>query len=194
MAFAGYSLLMDYVTSNPDTENLFHPDTNSPWYHLLIPGLFYLMTHFYTDYLRAVGYGWLRWVLPAVFTVLVVINAMWWDGFYAFPSRVVVVYSLTGIVLTVGYFVYLLSTLTELYLERQPMFWIASGLLMFFSANFLLWLSMNYLVVDRDIFYSVYRIANAAQILLNVFFTVAICLNPSTAKERTATVNINSGR
>lgn len=182
LAFVVYSLVMDHLAGDADTKYLFHPNTNSPWYHLLVPGLFFLMTRFFVDYLQTLGYGWLSRALPLGFTVLVAINAFVGDGFYNFPSRVVALYSLTGIALSIGYFVFLLGTLTEVYLERQPMFWIAAGLLIYFASNFLVWLGLNYLVGDRDLFHSVYRINKGATILLSIFFTIAVLLNPTTSK------------
>ena len=173
-----YSLLMEHLTTDADTRNYFHPTTNYPWYHLLTPGLFFLMTRFYVDYLRKIGYGWLTWVLPVVFTGLVMIDAIGADNFYTFPTLAVAVYSFTGIFLTIGYFVFLLTTLESLYLERQPMFWIAAGLLIYFASSVLVWIGMTYLIDDTRLFWSILRITHTATILLNLTLTVAILLDP----------------
>jgi hypothetical protein len=179
LAFVVYSLVMDHLARDADTEFLFHESTNSPWYHLLVPGLFFLMTRFFADFFRDIGRPWLAWTLPLVFTVLVILNAIWGDGFYRFPAGVVALYSLTGIVLAIGYFAHLLQNLNELFLERQPMFWIAAGLLLYFAGNFLLWLGLNELVANVELFRRVYWINRVAVIILNLAFVIAIVLNPA---------------
>ncbi len=170
---------MDQVSVHPATKNLFHPATNYPWYHLLTPGLFLLMTRFFTDYLRERDLDRLTWMLPAVYAVLVLLNAIWGDGFYTFPSGVVALYSLTGIVLAIGYFAHLLQSPEELYLERRPMFWIAAGLLIYFAGNFLLWLGLNELAGDAEVFHRIYAINRVSTILLNLTLSIALLLNPA---------------
>lgn len=184
IAFVVYSLMMEHVTRDADLKYAFHHTANTPWYHLLIPGLFLLMTRFFADYLDNGKYRKLRWVLPLIFTGVVLVNAIWGEGFYSFPSTIVGLYSLTGIVLAIGYFVYLLCTLTSFYLEREPMFWVSSGLLIYFAGNFLLWLGMNFLFYNLEVFSSVYRISGVVTILLNLFFTVAILVSPTEGKDQ----------
>jgi hypothetical protein len=179
LVFVGYSLLMDQVSMNVNTKNLFHPATNYPWFHLLVPGLFLLMTRFFTDYLKERGLDRLIWMLPGVYAALVALNAIWGDGFYNFPSGVVALYSITGIVLAIGYFAHLLQSPEELYLERRPMFWTAAGLLIYFAGNFLLWLGLNELAGDAEVFHRVYAINRVSTVLLNVAFSIALLLNPA---------------
>lgn len=190
IAFAGYALLIEHLSSDADLSFLFHGETNSPWYHLLLPVLFLLMTRFFADYLDVGKYRWLRWALPSVFTILVMLNALWGEGFYRFPATVVALYSFTGIVLSIGYFIHLLRTPTAFFLERQPMFWISSGLLVYFAGNFLLWLGLNFLTFDAVFFKSVYRISGAVTILLNFIFVIAILLDPS---DEPYPINVRNG-
>jgi hypothetical protein len=179
LAFAGFCLLMDHITDNDSLVGLFGDvNNNAPWYHLLSPGPFYLMTRFFADYLKDVGQAWLIWFLPVGFTLLVGVNIFIGDGLYVFPSKVVAVYSFTGIILAIGYFVYLLSSLKQFYLERQPMFWITTGLLLYFASTALVWLGSVYLINNYDLFWTIFRISHVATIFLNITFVVAIILDP----------------
>ncbi|TXF91629.1 hypothetical protein FUA23_00140 [Neolewinella aurantiaca] len=120
----------------------------------------------------------MRWLLPLAFLILVILNIISEGGLEVFPSKIVGLYSIAGIILSVGYFLYLLRTLTDYYIERKPMFWVSSGLLIYFAGNFLLWIGLNFITYDRDFFYSIYRINSIVTVLLYVFFTIAIFLNP----------------
>lgn len=185
--FTGFSLLMEHLSSDYDLKNLFHPTTNSPWYHLLVPILFLLLTRFFSDYLDRGKYSFLAWALPLAFTVLCLVNVWIGDGFYVFPSKIVGLYSIIGIILSVGYFLHLLNSLEDYYIERKPMFWVSAGLLVYFSGNFLLWIGLNYITYDRSFFNSIYRINAMVTVLLYFFFTIAICLNPQNEKKTVIT-------
>lgn len=167
---------MEHITWDADLKYLISADTNVSWYHLLLPPLYLLMTRFFADYLKSSKYYWLPWALPVAFTLLVVLNALWGDGFWGFPGKVVGLYSLTGIILCIGYFIHTLQALTVPRLELQPMFWISAGLLIYFASNLLLWVGMSFIRYDAEFFSSVYRINGAVTILLNLFFTIAIYL------------------
>jgi hypothetical protein len=181
IAFVGFSLLMEHLSSDSDLIFLLDKETNSPWYHLLTPVLYLLMTRFFTRYLFVGRYRWVQWGLPLGFLLIAVINAIWGNGFYSFPTTTVGLYSVTGMVLAISYFIYLLRTLEVVYLERLPMFWISAGLLIYFAGSFLLWIGLNYINYDFSFFYSIYQINSVVTIVLNLFFTVAICLNPARA-------------
>lgn len=176
--FAGFSLIMEHCSRDADIKNLFHPDTNSPWYHLLTPLLFLLMTRFFSDYLDT-GKNKIWPLVPFMLILLVTLyGGFLGPGFYVFPSVLIGLYSFFGILLSVGYFLYLLRSLNDYYIERNPMFWVSSGLLIYFAGNFLLWVGLNFLTYDRVFFSSIYQINSIVTILLYLFFTVAICLNP----------------
>ena len=178
--FSGFSLIMEHLSTDDDTKNLFNENTNSPWYHLLTPLLFLLLTRFFSEYLDRGKHKYLAWFLPLMFLVLVILNAFAEGGLSGFPSKIIGLYSILGIVLSVGYFLHLLGSLSDYYIEKRPMFWVSSGLLVYFAGNFLLWIGLNYLNYDTGFFYSIYRINSILTFFLYSFFTIAICLDLKT--------------
>jgi hypothetical protein len=179
IAFTGFSFLLEHVSTNPDLKYLFYPATNSPWYHLGVPVLFFLLTRFYRVYLKGKPGYFLQWVLPAVFSLLVIWLAVYDEGFHKFPSIPIGLYSLTGMILSGGYFVYLLRSLAVKRLELDPLFWVSTGFLLYYSGNFLLWLGLTFLTYDRNFFYSIYRINGGLTILLNGLFVLALLIGKS---------------
>jgi hypothetical protein len=73
----------------------------------------------------------------------------------------------------VVYFFFLLKNLPEDNLIKLPMFWIASGILFFFSCTFMLSLSMDYIIeMMRDDFTAYWSFRN----FLRTFFCAIICI------------------
>ncbi len=182
LVFVAFSILMEHLTTDHETENLFHENSNSPWYHLLTPFLFLLMSNFFLPYLAKGRYRWLRWALPGAFFLIALPGILDETKFYQFPGLTVGLYCVIGILLTLLYFVYLLNSLTTAYLERLPMFWIASGLLIYLSGNFLLWFSIVVVEYDSSFFSSIYRLNGGFTILLNCFLTIALLVRERTEK------------
>lgn len=178
--FVVFALLMDHVSTDKDVSQLLSSETNSPWYHLGTPILFLLLSRFYSNYLFKGRLTFFRWLLPLVFCLIALINALVGDGFYNFPAVTVGLYSASGILFTVSFFMYLLNSLEVKQLEKSPMFWVSTGMLIYYSGNFLVWIGMNLLTYNSDFFFSIYRISYGLTILLNCFFIIAIILKPNT--------------
>lgn len=174
LVFAGFSYLLEHVSSNGSTKYLLTDGTNASWYHIGTPVLFFLMTRFYTVYLAGEKNHRLDFFLPLIFTIIAVVNAFYNGGFSRFPTVTIGLYSVAGIVLGVGYFIHLLRALNVVRLETEPLFWISSGMLIYYSANFLLWAGVTFLSGDRNLFNSIYRINAWMTILLNAMFIISI--------------------
>lgn len=174
--FVSAAFLLEYISSNRDLTGVISEGNNSPFYHIGVFFLFWLMSRIYYpafgDLLRK---RWKRFVLPG-FVVFAIINAIWLDGFMNFPSLSIGLYSLTGIILPIFYMLKILRTLAIPRLDQDPLFIAASGLLIYFSGNFLLWLFLSYINFDYDFFYSIYRVNSVLTILLNVFLAYAVII------------------
>lgn len=174
--FAGGSLLLEYLSSNRDLTAVVSGGNNSPFFHLGVPILFWLMSRLYASGLGAWFPQRVYSFILIGFALFAVINAVWLDGFMSFPSLTVGVYSLFGILLPIVYMLTILRSLIVLRLDRDPLFIAASGMLIYFSGNFLLWIFLSYIIFDYDFFYSIYRVNTVLSILLNLFLMGAILL------------------
>ncbi|NJC24913.1 hypothetical protein [Neolewinella antarctica] len=188
LVFVAFTLFMEYLASSALTKFYFSPESNSPWYHLLTPPLYFCYVRIAGPTLFASEWPWLRWVLLGSITGLTVANAFWGDGFYYFPSLIVGVYSITGILWAAGYFLHLLRTLSVRLLERDPLFWMSCGFLIYFSGNFLNWLSFNFVAYEPGFYTTVISINHGLIIFLNVLLIISIGVGRATTGEQT-TVN-----
>lgn len=182
LLFVGYSLLMEYVTSDMDWKLLFSTRGNSPLYHLFTPGLFWILTLQFTTTLFTGRLKPLRWVLPTAFLVLSVLNALLINGFYQFPSLTASLYAFTGITLCIGYLLHLLHTLTVERLELDPFFWFASGGLIYYSGTLLFLASVEYINYEKQFFASLFSVLRLLTILFNLALITALIIQPSKEK------------
>lgn len=178
--FAGFSLFMEYVSSNRTFNSDFLSGTNSPFYHLGTPVLMLLVLWLYKKPLRKLLSGAGLLSLQIGLVLFCAWNAVWGDGLFQFPSLTVALYSIIGIALPLVYLYQLLQSMNVARLDQDPLFVSAAGLLIYYSGNFLLWLFITYIDSDNDTFYSIYRVNAVLCMVLNVFFCLAILTNTKT--------------
>jgi hypothetical protein len=80
-----------------------------------------------------------------VFPAFVLINIVFFQGFNEYNSNIVKVGSFSMIVFSCFYFSDMMKAETEQHLLKIPMFWIATGVLLFNAGEFLFSLSIDYL-------------------------------------------------
>ena len=176
--FAAGALLLEYVSTDKEITQAISGNTNFPFYHVGTPVLFWLIMRIFTPIF---GEGkWKPWYYFTLisFLSIAVINAFYLDGIMNFPNLTIGLYSLTGIVLPIVYMLILLRRLNIARLDRSPLFIAAAGMLIYFSGNFLLWLFLTYFNEDIVVFDAIYRVNGVLTILLNLFFTYAIIIQP----------------
>ena len=67
-------------------------------------------------------------------------------------------------------------------LEREPMFWISAGVLLYFAGNSLIFLTSNLtLLHSRELSLNVWAVHALLYSFLNGFYIVALCVNPVSA-------------
>ena len=173
LIFAGFVILMEHASNHDPVTQLLQARGNSVWYHLGTPVLFLLLSRFYRAYLLDKTS---QWALPAAFAGIAIINAIFINDPSEFPTVTIGLYSISGIVLSIAYFLYLLRALKIVYLEREPMVWVSVGFLIYFSANFLLWVAVTFINYDYDFFFSIYKINSFSTLFLNACLLIALLL------------------
>lgn len=182
LLFVSFSIFMEHMSSDDQLESLFHPTSNAPWYHLLTPVLFFFMSNLFLPYLAVKRFRWMRWALPLSFLLAALPGILDEVKFYQFPGFTVGLYSIVGMIIVLTYFLHLFKNITVKRLELLPMFWVASGVLVYLAGNFLLWTSTVLITYDGDFFYSIYRLNGGLTILLNCCLTIALLVDQHTEK------------
>ena len=88
--------------------------------------------------------------------------------------------SMAMLALAIGYLWLLLRPpLTLAPLEREPMFWVSAGAVLYFAGNSLIFLTSNLtLFYSRELSLTVWAIHALLYSFLNGFYIVALCVNP----------------
>lgn len=107
----------------------------------------------------------------AFFLVFSLFNALFVEHMGDFNSNQRYVEGLLVIFMCVGYFISLLRRPIHRYLERQPMFWLTSGFLIYFAGTLYLFLFSKELMAINDFhFWQIHAILNIG---LNAIYVVA---------------------
>ncbi|GAB5557609.1 MAG: hypothetical protein SchgKO_18220 [Schleiferiaceae bacterium] len=117
------------------------------------------------------------------FEVFVIINSAWIQDMSEYPSFTRTTESILIIAVSIYYFYSTLIQKMEKNLLRSPFFWLASGLLIYFSCNLLLFIFGNY-ISDRSspLFRSLWSVHAVLNILLYLSYSVAVLCNPKSNK------------
>ena len=91
--------------------------------------------------------------------------------------------SLLVLGLVLAYFHKTIRELLIIHLEREPMFWVSVGLLLYFSGNVFIFISSNYVIQhSRALSIKMWAIHALLYIILNALYAVALWISPSSKK------------
>lgn len=83
------------------------------------------------------------------------------------------------LLLVLSYYYKNLNSLIDTQLERQPMFWLSTGLFIYFSANSVIFIFSNYIqMLSLQFFNLIWFTHSIFNILLYIFYTLTVCLIP----------------
>jgi len=118
-------------------------------------------------------------IVGVIFTIFVVINTIFFQNLYTFNSNATTVSSILVIFFALCYFYSLLKEMKYSALESNPMFWINSGFLIYFSSNLILFFINNTLFErSTEASYIVWGLHAVVNIILILFYTIAIWVKP----------------
>jgi len=152
---------------------------NLPLYHFYTAIEFLLIANIYMTALSGIFSRLFFLIISVVFTVFAVVNTIFFQDLYTFNSNVTSVLGVLVIFFAMSYFYALLKEMKYRALETNPMFWINSGFLIYFSSNLILFYINNSLFKEStEASYLVWGLHAIINIVLTVFYTIAIWVKP----------------
>lgn len=117
-------------------------------------------------------------VLLILIFIFFIVNAIWWEGISTFNSNSSGIANLVLVSYCLYYFKLLLENRKILFIEKQPDFWIVSGIFIYSAGNFFLFITYNALTKSSPefAFYS-WRINDVIILVMNLFFAKGIQCN-----------------
>ncbi|WP_106791072.1 hypothetical protein [Aquimarina sp. Aq78] len=152
---------------------------NLPLYHFFTVVQFLLIVNIYRRALSQTFSKYFFTALSTGFTGFAIINIIYFQDFFTFNSNATTLMAAIIIFLSLSYFYALLKEVKYSALETNPMFWINSGFLIYFSSNLILFFMNNTLFKGvTEASHILWGLHAAINIVLTIFYTVAIWVKP----------------
>lgn len=152
---------------------------NLPIYHFYSIVEFLLILNIYKTILSGLFSKTLFILLGVGFIIFAVTNVFLFQDLYTFNSNVTTLLGAIVIFLALSYFYALLKEVKYTALETNPMFWINSGFLIYFSSNLILFFINNNLFKGvTEASHMVWGLHAIVNIVLTIFYTIALWVHP----------------
>ncbi|WP_109298810.1 hypothetical protein [Aquimarina sp. AU474] len=153
---------------------------NLPIYHVYTVVEFVIISKIYAVELKSMFSKSFFIILILLFGGFAVCNTVFFQDIYTFNSNAITISGMIIIFFCLSYFYSLLKEVKYNALEINPMFWINSGFLIYFSSNLILFFINNYMFKDgaSASSYLVWGLHAIMNIVLNIFYTIALWVNP----------------
>ncbi|MDY8135173.1 hypothetical protein [Aquimarina sp. 2201CG5-10] len=152
---------------------------NLPLYHFYTIIEFLLIVNIYKTVLSKTFPKWFFNFLSIGFSVFAIVNILFLQNLNTFNSNATTLLSILVIFFSLSYFYTLLKEVRYSALETNPMFWINSGFLIYFSSNLILFFINNNLFKgSTEASYLVWGLHAIVNIVLTLFYTIALWVNP----------------
>jgi len=123
-----------------------------------------------------------RWILGAVglFTIYTIFDSVFGPGLHWFRPWQQILQSLLILTMVSLYFLKLLNELRVNYLTREPMFWVSTGLLIYFLGYLQIALFSNYLLQHYSVQFNrnVWAVHTLLSIVLHSCYCLALWMRP----------------
>lgn len=116
--------------------------------------------------------------LIMLFFIFAVFNSLFIETIFQFNAKARAVSSLLIIFFALSYFYQLLKEVKIKKLEREPMFWLSIGLLIYFSSSFFIFIFSNYIAPSVKLSFTFWGIHALLNISLMIFYTIALWVKP----------------
>jgi len=117
-------------------------------------------------------------ILIISFTILSILNVLFVENLNEFNTLARAIEALILIIISLMYFYTLLQDLSEQYIERSPLFWIATSILIYFSGSFFIFIYGNYIMPSAKLSLTFWAIHALFSIIKYILLTVALWINP----------------
>lgn len=143
-----------------------------PFYHFFFPVQYFVITTFFGAYVRKLN-CYLNWSVP-IFTILCLLNLVFYQDIYNIPSNSVLVGSLIFIICALFLYQKMLTEISEVRVYRNELFWFNTGVLIQFTITFFCWSFYNYF--KKENFHTQYLIDIVYYVCLLYYVLIGISI------------------
>ncbi|WP_367390417.1 hypothetical protein [Lewinella sp. LCG006] len=114
-----------------------------------------------------------------IFWIFAIVCAIWIDGIFNFNAHARSFGAILIIVFCLSYFYQRLRKLDLENLETDPLFWVATGSLIYFSGSLILFIISNYILANESMSFSMWGVHGIFNTFNNLFFMIALWVQPT---------------
>lgn len=156
---------------------------NLPFYYIYILVEFFILIRVFQLMLGAQIKTKYCMILGSIFLMAWLLNVSTGEGWWVFPDRIRALEAIIILILVILWFLKILREKMILVPYKTFEFWMCTGLLIFFSGNFLLFVFSNYvLATEEAVFRAIWKVNAILNILLYIMYTVALLWVKKTIK------------
>lgn len=149
---------------------------NAPILHLFIALSTCFFTWIYFEAFYSPALKKITVILGAITLIVVLFNAVGGDGIFAYPSISNTAESIYLIILALLYFYQLLTRQEFIHIEKQALFWINSGVLIYFSVNIFLFMLFSRILTEHiQNFWVIHSVSN---LIANLLYAIGLLCRP----------------
>lgn len=150
---------------------------NLPLLHIYTPLQFALIAWVYQLYLHKIYPRYLIPIVILIFSAYSLINSLFIQSIFTFNTYARAIENILLIILALSYFYKMLRELKVKYLEKHPMFWINSGVLIYFSGSLFIFIFSNYILPSQSLSQFFWIIHAFLNIFINIFYAIGLWLS-----------------
>ena len=173
-AFLLVSSLFDWVLEIAELMKVLN---NLPAIHIFIITsiVFYCVIYYYTFFNPLLKNAII--VLSSVALIGVIVNMIFFEGIWEYPSNSNTILSVMMIVFSLTYFYQLLNRQEFMHIEKIGLFWINAGVLLYFAINIFLFMLLKRIIQmhQQQEYYLIHIITN---IIANLLYTGGLLCKP----------------
>lgn len=170
----GWLLLTIFLVELISNALWYQQVNNLPLYHVYSLIEFWLIINIYRLILPALLNHFRVIIVGSIFTLLAVVNALFFQSPFEFNSNVTTISSIVFIFLSLGVFYSLMRENKLPSLTSLPSFWIGAGQLLYFSSNLLLFFissRMEFSEIENYLLWGTHAVVNC---ILLTFYAFAL--------------------
>ncbi|MEL6657242.1 MAG: hypothetical protein AAFP77_26810 [Bacteroidota bacterium] len=118
-------------------------------------------------------------VTLVAFAIAAILSATWIDGLTNFNSHARSFEAILVIFFCLTYFYQRLQLLDLEDLENDPLFWLSTGSLVYFSASLIMFIVSNYVAADQGMSLTMWAVHAILNTFNNVFLIIALWVKPT---------------
>ena len=149
--------------------------------NIYIPIEFFILLSLYQFNLHEIINKFYFYIILSLFFTFYVINIFYFQGFFSdYSSNAKTLESVIFIILSQVYFYKILIHLDVEFLLREPMFWINTGVLIYFSADIFIFIFGNYLMkYSENLNIQMWAIHAVFLMIFYTLLSVSLCVTPA---------------